>query len=660
MKFYLRYMTFAAAIVVSLAATSCTEEGTKLPTERGESGWYIDPALDQLWVKVKESADGFDTQQYFEFLLEATHLGWDQHYLRVALEGASQAQIRTEGHINFGQLPRYVGGNTETASFDKNSVLFALEFASLVRQSYYDKLDAENQALLDEFLDYAIYAVVDYDNVAVTYTNIFLMRAWVLISLGENLPSDRTWGRSKEVTTTELAEMGYDMMRQWAADVRANGIHEHNSPTYTGVQAECLGYIARHTKNDEIRAMAQTLLEYFSAMFHANYFRTAMTMVGVQSRCYYRGTSAGKIDNIAAALLKGYGTKFYNTLALWEPTSEARALNTTHPRLVCYKWGNEPQMNAVSYIDEKFAIGSTGRTYTGNANEKTMTIFLSSPSTKSVINVSHYFEGREDPYGKDKLSTGVTRHLQKYAIGRSQRNNEFVVMFSGDGSERDDTKALQSHIIVPVTNIDEVWIGDKYIANPLDEPKRNIDGESNGAFFMRFEDVAVAIRYLLVEGCDGKAVTPAYISDTDGTSGFTTGSYQSTAMRLTSVLSATTPEKGKNATVVMWWRVEDGITNDVEFETFRHEVMNAEYQITRDGDHFAVNVASPDGDLGFEGDFYNRVYEQAVLVNPTNPDKKLYRGFTQTQTIGGIQAESYHFAVNGKDISTPILSKLNL
>lgn len=659
MRFNLKYM--ACAVAVMFASVSCIEdEGVVLPTDEGEQGWYVDPALDELWLNVKESADGFDTQQYFEFLLEATHLGWNQEYLRTALENASQAQVRTEGHINYGQLPRYVGGDIESASFDKNSILFALEFGALVRQLYYDKLDAENQALLDEFIDYAVYATINHSNVAVTYTNIFLMRAWVLISLGENLPSDRAWGRSLQVTPDYLAQMGYDMMRRWAADVKANGIHEHNSPTYAGVQAECLGYIARHTRNEEIRLMAQTLLEYFSAMLHATYFRTGMTMVGAQSRCYYRGTSAGKIDNIAAALLKGYGTKFYNTLALWEPTAEAKALNTTYPRTVCYKWGSEPQMNAVTYLDEKFAIGSVGRPYTGNANDKTFTIFLSSPTTKSVINVAHYLEGREDPYGKDKLASGITRNLQKYGVGRAQRDGEFVVMLSGDGSERNDTKALQSHIIVPVTNIDEVWIGDTYIANPLAESSRSIGGESKQSFFMRFEDVAVAIRYLLVEGCGGKTIIPSYISDSDGTSGFYTGSYQSTAMRLTARLSENTPAKGDNATVVMWWRVEPNITSDVEFEAFRHEVMNAEYSITREGDSFAVVVASPDGDLGFEGEFCERVYPQAVQENPASPDTKLYRGFTQTRTIGGVEAETYHFMVNGKDISTPILSNLTL
>lgn len=45
-----------------------------------------------------------------------------------------------------------------------------------------------NKALLDDLIDYSVYAILDDPNIAVTYTNIYVMRAWNLIALGETLP----------------------------------------------------------------------------------------------------------------------------------------------------------------------------------------------------------------------------------------------------------------------------------------------------------------------------------------------------------------------------------------------------------------------------------------------------------------------------------------
>ncbi len=643
------------ALLTAVFWTGCTETPEALPTEKGEQGWYIDPYLDNLWTEVKANEDGLDIWNIFQFLLEASDLGWDQKYINVALQNLCDAQVRTENHPNYGQIPRYIGGDTESSSFDKNSIHFALELGSLLRMLYYDTLSDENKALLDEFIDYGIYAVLDYENIAITYTNIYLMRTWNLIALGETLPSDRTWGKSKNATPASLAEKGYGLFRDWMAEIKKNGIHEHNSPTYTGVQAECLGYLAKYTRDETIRHEANVALEYLSAMMFANYFTPAMSLGGVQSRCYYKGSSNGKIDNIMGGLVKGWGTYFFNKLAMWTPTEQARKINATYPRLVCYKWGSDPDMNAVGYYKEKYCIGSTGRTYTGNANEKTFTIFLSSPKQKTLVNIVHYFDGRQDPYGK-KLVGSLARHLQKYALGRAQRNNEFVAYMSGDGSERGDTKQLQSHIVLPSNYIDGVWLGNTEVPNWLSIGTKALPAEDNYTFFLRFDDVVVSIRYLLATDVNGNQATPRLCIDTDGTQVFTPG----TAMRITTDLSTGTPEKWSRGTVAMWWRADDGITTDEQFAALRQKVISAESKVVDDGSRVSILVASPDGDLGFSGNLIRKVFPQAVQANPTAPDNKEYWGFELTETIGGVQAENVLFTVNGEDIAGPIFAKSNL
>lgn len=614
----------------------------------------INPYLDNLWATVKANEAGLDTWNILQFLLEASDLGWDQKYIKVGLTNLANTQVRTEGDPYYGQNSRYVAG-TYT---DRNNVQFSLQLASLLKMLYWDTLNEENKALLDEFLDYAVYACVDYTDIAVTYSNIYLMKTWNLIALGENLPSDRTWGKSKKMEPAALAEEGYKMFRTWWAYTKANGIHEHNSPTYTGVQAECLGYIAKYVKNEEIHHEANLALEYLSAMMFANYFTPAMTLGGVQSRCYYKGASGGKIDNIMGGLVKGWGTYFFNTLAIWEPTEQARTINDTYPRTVCYKWGEDEDMNAIGYYDKKFNISSTGRPYTGNANEKTMTIFLTSDKRKSIINVVHYLDGRQDPYGKAKIGgAGVARHLQKYALGRAQRGNEFVVVMSGDGSERNDTKVLQSHVLLPSNYIDEVWMGNTRYEDWLSLGTKVLPAAENYTFFIRVEDVVVSLRYLYTQNVQGTTAVPKLCIDTDGTQVFST---YGNAMRITTDLSAGTPTKWQRGTVAMWWRADSGIDTDEEFAALRQAVIDAPCTVVDDGTNLNVCVTTPDGDLGVEGRLIRKKFPQAVTASSPSTDNTEFWGYEQTRLIGGTDPKGVHFSVNGEDISGPIFEKSNL
>lgn len=646
-----KIFTILFCVMLTSPMTGCQEDRFVIPAEKDEPGMSINPYLDNLWAQVKANEDGLDTWDILQFLLEASELGWDQKYINVALVNLTNEQIRVEGDSNYGQNARYVRGSVG----DKNNVQFSLQLISLLKMLYWDTLNEENQMLVDEFIDYAVYACVDHKDIAVTYSNIYLMKTWNLIALGENLSSERTWGKSKEKTPAELAEEGYEMFRTWWAYTKKNGIHEHNSPTYTGVQAECLGYIANYTKNEDILHEANVALEYLSAMMFANYFTPAMTLGGVQSRCYYKGASGGKIDNIMGGLVKGWNTYFFNKLAIWEPTEQARTINDTYPRTVCYKWGEDDDMNAIGYYDRKFNISSTGRTYTGNANEKTMTIFLTSDKRKSIINVVHYFDGRQDPYGKAKVgSAGVARHLQKYAIGRAQRANEFVTIISGDGSERGDTKKLQSHVLLPSNYIDEVWMGNTRYEDWLALGTQVLPAADNYTFFLRVEDVVVSIRYLYTCDVNGKVAVPKLCIDTDGTQVF--ASYGN-AMRITTDLSAGTPSKWQRGTVAMWWRADSGIDSDEKFAALRQQIINAPAAVVDDGTNLNVSVTSPDGELGVEGKLIRKKYPQAVTASSPSTDNVEFWGFEQSRIIGGVDPTGVHFSINGEDISGPIFEK---
>ena len=189
-----KLLSILFCLVFTLPLSSCQEDRFVLPAEKDEPGMSINPYLDNLWATVKANEAGLDTWNILQFLLEACDLGWDQKYIKVGLTNLANTQVRTEGDPYYGQNSRYVAG-TYT---DRNNVQFSLQLASLLKMLYWDTLNEENNALLDEFLDYAVYACVDYTDIAVTYSNIYLMKTWNLIALGENLPSDRTWGKYRE------------------------------------------------------------------------------------------------------------------------------------------------------------------------------------------------------------------------------------------------------------------------------------------------------------------------------------------------------------------------------------------------------------------------------------------------------------------------------
>ena len=140
-------MNIFMILLSSLMLHGCQEKPVVLPTGTGEPGFNINPSLDQLWVEVNASDTGFDTARYFEFILEACELGWDQKYIGVALQRFCEQQVQ-EG-VSMGEVPRYVGGNYS----DKNNIEFALELAGPALIEYYPEWTDANKALFDDFVE---------------------------------------------------------------------------------------------------------------------------------------------------------------------------------------------------------------------------------------------------------------------------------------------------------------------------------------------------------------------------------------------------------------------------------------------------------------------------------------------------------------------------
>ncbi len=664
-------MNIFMSLLAAVMFVGCQEDPVALPTGTGEPGFNINPALDELWVQVNASDTGFDTARYFEFILEACELGWDQKYIGIALKQFCAQQVQ-EG-VSMGEVPRYVGGDYS----DKNNIEFALELAGPALIEYYPDWTAENKALFDDFVDKALYASWNHDNVSVTYSNIYIMRVWNMISFGENLSADRTWGGSLELTPAEIAGKGYDMLKKFHDSVCEYGIHEHNSPTYTGVQAECLGYLAKYTKDEEAKAMAEKCKNYISAMIFANYFTPGKVSSGVMSRCYYRGSSGGKIDQLAGGLIMGQNMYWYNQLAAWEPSAQDRQINDTYPRLVAYTFGPDKgtdasdneywAQNAMNYVDRKFSI-SSGSHYSGNGTEKSLSVVVAGDAHRSIINFAHYMEGRNDPFGRINYVSHVWTCFRD-AYARSQHENEVVVLQAGNGRDNPPAASnLRSHIIVPGTYVDEMWVGDEQVEDwfAMNGNAKALQAASGYTYFSRIEDIVFSVRYLFTFGTDGRAKTPVLTYDATN-SNYVYG----TALRLTTSVADSRPNPEHLGGVVMWWRVDKDIDTDEKFAALRKKIMEAEVHVPQqkvyaEGDELECFVNTPEGlKLGIKGNFIKKQHYNRWIFSDTEPEymAEAYWHFDQKEAYGSSidfsDRNQAYFSINGQDVGLDIMGLTN-
>lgn len=663
MKRNIMHISGMVLLALACLVSSCDNDVYVLPAGKGEPGFNIDPRTDELWTQVNSSDEGFDTTNYFDFILSASHLGMDSKYIKVALQRFCAQQVTELPDL--GKVPRYVGGDYS----DENNIEFALELAGPALIEYYNDWPDDVKELFDGFVDRALYASWNHDNVAVTYSNIYIMRTWNMVALGENLSLDRTWGAGLNLSPAQIAAKGYEMLDSFYDFLCKWGIHEHNSPTYTGVQAECIGYLAKYTKDPHAKAVAQKCKDYISAMIFANYFTPGKVSSGAMSRCYYRGSSGGKIDQLAGGLILGYGMYWYNCLAAWEPSDSDRRINATYPRLVAYTFGPEKgmdaqgreyyAMNAMNYIDRKFSISSAGHHYTGNGTEKSLSVVVAGEAHRSIINFAHYMEGRNDPFGRINYGSHVWTCFRD-AYGRSQHENEFVAFQAGNGRDNPPSASnLRSHIIVPGTYVDEMWVGDERIPDwfAMSGNAKALSSNGGMTYFARIEDIVVSVRYLFTFGTDGKAKTPMLTYDSDN-SGFVYG----TALRITTELKPTRPSADELGGVIMWWRVDKDIDSDEKFAALRQRIMNSEVhapeqRIYGEGDEIECYVITPEGlKLGIAGTLAKRSDYNRWIYSDTVPEytNEAYWNFRQTEAWGSSidfsQRSQAYLSINGQDV----------
>jgi len=531
-------------------------------------------ALGRRWAAIETPQPGLGVRELFGFALDAAAVGWHPERIAKAFDLAEQAQDRDPKSRTYGNFKWYW---RDTRPADLNAVEFSMQQGVLVWMLQKDKLDADGVERLERLLRFGVEGIRRH-RVREDYTNIFLMKTWNAIAIGEatNQPA--------------LADEGYAMLDRWLLYTYENGVHEYVSPTYYGVDLDSLGLMARFAKREQGRKEAEAALRLFWTDIAANWFEPCQRLGGAHSRDYDYLTGHGYLDQHLRmqgwiASPTPFQPSAFLELCRWDPPGELRQPPVgALPRTVHQRFGPNPWERATHYVGRRFSLGSAGHDY--EPTGKPLTVNLAGGPRMAAVNF--LMDARRDPYGTNRFVTGgghrKALHLLPFLMS-VQRGAEVLFLASIDpaspGFRRwaPEPACLLSHLVIP-SNV-EVWVGEGVAQPPAAGSQTEVP--RGQAVFLRFQDVAVGVRFVLALDTAGQPAPVALAND--GRPG---------AMRLTCTHSATAP-KGRG-TVALWVRAAEGL-DDVGFARFRAGFASAAAEARVEGSRIEVAVPGAEGRL---------------------------------------------------------------
>jgi len=509
--------------------------------------------LDKRWAGIVELKPRLGVRDLLAFALEAVANDYHPEHVERAFELATQMQDRDAKNRTYGNFKWYWG---DAKPDDLNAAEFCMQQGVLVWMFYRDKLTPGAKNLLAELMRFGAEGV-KLRGVKPGYTNIFLMHIWNLCALGE------------ATGNPELAEEGRRAFDEWLSFTWKNGISEYVSTTYYGVDLDCLGLLARHIKNEQIRKKAGAALRLFWTDIAANWFEPAQRLGGAHSRDYDYLTGHGYLDTHLrlAGWLPDATHGVFIDLFKWIPPPQIRAqFDALLPRVICQHFGEKPWETATHYLGRKISLGSAG--CCKGPEDKAFTINLA--GGPKMVMCNFVMDGRKDPYGVNKSVTGgghmKSHHLTPF-VASVQRGPEALFLASDNAKSRKEGSvewqmvAQMSHLVLPSEV--PVWIKDQ--PAPVPEADKERELRPTDPVFLRYGDAAAGLRYLVTLGTDGQPAPLRWVND----------GVKQNAMRLTCVHSETPPQ-GRGI-VAFWVRVAEGL-DDAAFARFRREFSDAAAQ----------------------------------------------------------------------------------
>lgn len=434
----MRRLLVLCCLMLAVFPLSAAEPGSWQPDTAERT--LLAERVDARWARV--FPDGAPRpratwQDFAGLALDGLAAGAAPDRVERALEALAALQDTDPKSPAYGNVRWYHG---DEKVVDRNGVEFATRHAVLAWILYRDRLTAGQRKPLEGLLRLARVGIAGH-RVAVSYTNIFLMKTWNMIALGEQFGDAR------------LAEEGVANLRQWIAFTARAGITEYLSPDYYNVDLENLALIANLSANEEARALARRGLDIVWTDVALNWYRPAGRLAGPHSRSYDRLFNTGGLDGFAArAGWGGAGRRPLGPYAAyaWSPPSAAagRWLDAPRPRFVSARFGEEPHQRYSHYIGDAVSIASAE----SNASLHDNALVINLGGGRDVPAITAFVDGRRDHYGMIRTLEKGSGHMKalhlKTFIASAQNGPEVLFLASAkDG--REEVTAQETVVTLP-------------------------------------------------------------------------------------------------------------------------------------------------------------------------------------------------------------------
>ena len=564
------------AAILALAGTLLGASAAAQGPTREQIVRYAAQAAQSTWRKVEQAPERLSARELFVCALALCEAGEQLDRLPRLFELAAQFQDRDRKSRGYGNFRWYW---PDERVMDFNAVEFCMQSGALIWLRHKNALPRRAREALREILEYAIEGCLRH-RVRPSYTNIALMNAENLILLGEALGK------------REVADEGYARLANVLVDVWENGTHEYCSPTYYGVDLDCLELIEAFCQRAEGREQARALLRLLWTDVAANWFPPAQRLAGAHSRDYRYLLGTGPLETHLwafgwlAGAPRGGATAVYPALARWRPPEQLRELCRRFPRLVRQSWGPAWYQSRTHYLLAEATLSASGANY--GPMDLPLTVDL--PGGWSFPRCYFIPDARGDPYGKKKILAGKgphhkALHLRPFFCAAQRATDALALVVYRPGDLPQPLATVQSHFVMP-RGADEFWLGQRRVRFGQGEPKR-ISVALGEALCLRKGGAAVGVRVLWARDVAGGAVELALVDD-----GNPYG-----AVRLSATHYAGTPRQVEQslAAAVLWVRIGGGLEGDGAFAAWRKRFSAAQGSVSAQG---GLVRASVEGEAG--------------------------------------------------------------
>lgn len=531
-----------------------------------------------FWRACTRSSDSITSRDLFAYALALSEAQEHPERLNQLFELASRMQDR---HLTDPGFGNFWWSLRDGQVKDYNAVDFCMRSGALLWLKYRDFIPASAQKQLKLLLELSLRGCLHH-KVGPSYSNIAIMNAGDLILLGEAL------GRPQVVTE------GCARLDRIYRYTQAAGIHEFDSPTYTGVDLDGLGLIEAFCQRDSGRAQARALLKLFWTDIALNWFPPAQKLAGANSRTYDYPHGLGELDRQLA--LNGWLAApppaeldaVFGRLATWHPPQTIHDLSDQFPRLVRASWGTNWWQSRTHFLLPDITLSCTASSYGGRMD---MPLTADLAGSRAAVRCYFIADGRDDPYGQKKVSAGAHRkafHLNPFwTAAQNQRDALGLVIYRQRDMETNST-TLVSNFVMPM-NVDSFWIGDRQVSFAGGQTVREPVAPGEVVSFRQGAAV-LGVRVPWSRGLDGQPANIFLVHDQNPFG----------AMRLAveHVDPGQMPVyRGHDAGAAFWVRIADGIKSEADFAAWRQQFAEDKVEVAADPGQIQLRATGVDGPM---------------------------------------------------------------